>query len=428
MIYEKRSCAPFLKIILKTKGRRMKYFAEEGKKTVKPSEVENKTERRYDIDWLRVFAMFSVFLIHNAIYFTYYSWYVKNPQTSRGMTIFATFLLQWTVPLFFFLAGENSRFSLSLRTGGQFIKERFMRLIIPFLFGVLIVIAPLQVYFQRVSRLHITDSFIEFYPQYFKGFYGFGGNFAWHGHHLWFLLALFIFSLLLLPLFIYLKKESVQRRISRMAIFFKKPGAIFLLGIPLVIIELLVNLQPSGIGMKEFGGWSPVIYPIFFLYGYIFASDENFKETIEKHRIISLVMGTVLSAFVLFVGFAPNFKIQLYKYIPNFPKEIFSLIDGIILPFSCWFLLIAILGFGSKYLNFNNRVLKYSNEAVLPFYILHQTIIITIDFYLVSWNVAVILKYLIIGILSFASIILIYHLIIKRINWLRFLFGMRPRK
>lgn len=91
-------------------------------------------------------------------------------------------------------------------------------------------------------------------------------------------------------------------------------------------------------------------------------------------------------------------------------------------------MVLAILGFGCKYLSFNNRVLKYANEAVLPFYILHQTVIVTIGFYIASWNASVIVKYLILSTLSFAVIVSIYDLLIKRNNWLRFLFGMRLQR
>jgi predicted permease len=130
-----------------------------------------------------------------------------------------------------------------------------------FLFGASVVLIPLQVYIERVSHSQFAGSFIEFYPHYFDGFYAFGGNFAWMGLHLWYLEMLFIFSLITLPLFLYLRKEAVHGSISRAAAFFRKPGAIFLLAIPLGIMELLVNLQPEGIGRRDFGGWSLAIYP-----------------------------------------------------------------------------------------------------------------------------------------------------------------------
>lgn len=95
---------------------------------------------------------------------------------------------------------------------------------------------------------------------------------------------------------------------------------------------------------------------------------------------------------------------------------------------STWGWLLAILGLGSRYLTNNNRFLSYANEAVLPFYVLHQTIIISIGFYVVQWNTGVGLKYLIISTTSFIAIMLIYELLVRRINVFRFLFGMRLKK
>ena len=92
----------------------------------------------------------------------------------------------------------------------------------------------------------------------------------------------------------------------------------------------------------------------------------------------------------------------------------------------CW--LIAILGFGSRFLNFNNRFLGYANEAVLPFYILHQPIILAIGFFVVQWTMGIPLKYLIISTSSFAAIMAIYDLLVRRFNVLRFLFGMRLKE
>lgn len=227
-------------------------------------EVKSKPERRYDIDWLRVLAMLSIFLFHCARFFNYDDWHVKNNQLDLGMSVFVSFVVLWIMPLFFLLSGEGSYFALSFRTSGKYITERFKRLVVPFLFGTFVVLIPLQVYIERVSHLQFVGSFIEFYPHYFDGFYALGGNFAWMGLHLWFLEFLFIFSLISLPLFLYLRNEAIKRRISRVAVFFKNPGAIFLLAVPLVIMELLVNLQPEGIGMRAFAGWSLNLYLIFF--------------------------------------------------------------------------------------------------------------------------------------------------------------------
>ena len=86
------------------------------------------------------------------------------------------------------------------------------------------------------------------------------------------------------------------------------------------------------------------------------------------------------------------------------------------------------LSLGAKYLNFNNKVLAYANEAVLPFYLLHQTVILCVGWFVIPLEMGILPKYLIIVVVSFALIMGIYELFIRRFNIVRFFFGMRPKK
>jgi hypothetical protein len=74
-----------------------------------------------------------------------------------------------------------------------------------------------------------------------------------------------------------------------------------------------------------------------------------------------------------------------------------------------WFALLAFLGFGMKYLNFSTPFLSYANEAVLPFYILHQTVLLSVGFFVVQWSIPVALRWLIIAVSSFVTIMLLYE-------------------
>lgn len=374
----------------------------------------SKPERRYDIDWLRSLAMLAVFLFHCARFFDYDDWHVKNDQLTLGMSIFIGILVQWIMPIFFVLSAESTYFSLGFRKAGRYVKERFKRLFIPLVFGIFAHV-PFQVYFERVSHSQFSGSFSEFYPHYFEGFYGFGGNFAWMGLHLWFLLVLLIFSILVVPLFLYLRKETVYNAVSRAAVFFKKPGAIYLFALPLALVELVI--RPEGIGRRDMGGWNIFIYLIFFIYGYLLASDTQFKAAIERHRIASLVMAAITTIIMIFWWVSGNYPSPGYSFG--------YILAATLRAFNSWFWLTTILGFGSKFLNFKRGVLKYTNKAVLPFYALHQTIILTIGFYVVRWEASVAAKYIIISVSSLAAIMIIYDLVIRRISLFRFLFGMK---
>ena len=367
-------------------------------------------DRRYDIDWLRVLATFTIFLFHCARFFNEEDWHIKNNQLDLGMSIFVGIVSQWIMPLFFVLSARSAYYALSHRTDRQYLRERFKRLVIPLLFGIFVLIPP-QVYIERVSHLQFSGSFIQFFLSYFDGFYAFGGNFAWMGLHLWYLEILFIFSLLTLPLFRYLRRETVIMKISQTANFFDQPGVIFLLAIPLTSAEMLVNLQPDGIGRRDFGGWSLVTYLLFFLLGYLIACDERFQQSIERHRALALVMGVITTNIGL--------SLQMSGYSTR--GFLFALLRA----FNSWFWLVAILGFGSKYLRFSNHLLRYATEAVLPFYIWHQTVIVIVGFLIASWDVSVMVKYLVLSTSSFVVIVALYELLVKRFKVGRFLFGMK---
>ena len=373
--------------------------------------------RRYDNDWLTVLAMLTIFFFHCARFFNYEDWHVKNNQLDEGLTFFVAVVGQWVMPLFFLLSGLSTYYSLCSRTNGSYLRNRIQRLLIPFVFGTFVLLIPVQVWIERVSHVQFADSFLEFYPHYFEGFYAFGGNFAWMGLHLWYLEMLFIFSLLTLPLFLFLKQERLQALIAGTATFFEKKGAIFLFAIPIFIVELLVNLYPEGVGIRAFAGWSPVTYLIVFVTGFWLAVDLRYREAMARIRFISLGLGLLStgSMFLFPVDLAPYGEVVDY------------MVSLLVRAFNSWFWLVAILGFGSTYLNFTNDLLKYAREAVLPFYVIHQTVIVVIGFYIANWDTSVMVKYLTLSTFSFVVIIASYELLIKPINVLRFLFGMKAK-
>ena len=111
--------------------------------------------------------------------------------------------------------------------------------------------------------------------------------------------------------------------------------------------------------------------------------------------------------------------------------EVFSktyVIFHIVWSFASWGWIVFILSLGARYLNFTNNSLTYANEAVLPFYILHQTVILLVGWFIIPLDLSILVKYLIIAVISFVIILGLYDLLIKRFNVLRFLFGMRLKK
>lgn len=152
-----------------------------------------KQERQYYIDWLRILLIISVFLFHIGMIFNTWDWHIKNDQQYGGMLRnVMTFLHNWRMPLLFLLSGAGTYFALGKRTPGEYLYERFKRLFIPLLAGIFLLV-PVQVYIEKASAF---GSLPDFYLHMFEGIYP-EGNFSWH--HLWFIAYLFVIALFISP-------------------------------------------------------------------------------------------------------------------------------------------------------------------------------------------------------------------------------------
>jgi peptidoglycan/LPS O-acetylase OafA/YrhL len=385
-------------------------------KTTTPTQTEGVPERpvrRYDIDWLRVLAVLLLFPFHTArIFDTLDPWYVKNEVLSDALTYFIFVVHPWHMPLLFLLAGASTWFALGFRSGGQYAKERITRLLVPFIFGLLVIVPP-QSYFGFLDHTGVSLPYLAWYPNYFSinpadidGY--FLGGFALG--HLWFILFLFIFSLLALPLFLYLRNHESGRRFTAwLASVFSLPGLILLPGLLLYGIARLINFYPN-----------PLFFITYFILGFILLADARFEHAIDQHKAIALILGPMLYlvfGYFLLFGFPGN--------PPSWSIELFRLYnDGL----AGWFIVIAFLGYAKLFLKTSNSFLRYNAQASYPIYILHQTVIVIFGYFMLQWSIGILPKYVTILLGSIVVSYVIYDLLIKRFNLTRFLFGMRLKK
>jgi len=190
----------------------------------------------------------------------------------------------------------------------------------------------------------------------------------------------------------------------------------------------LIPLILVSIGLRSFFAgehtWADFFYfAVFFLIGYIMPADNRFTDSFKRWGWVCLALGIVgwLGGGYFILGLGYNYP---GRESFSLMFVLFQIIGGI----ANWSWVVFILSLGVRYLNFNNKVVNYGNDAVLPFYILHQTIILIVGFYVIQWSMGIAPKYFIIVALSFVGIMAIYELLVRRINVLRFLFGMRLKK
>ncbi len=224
-----------------------------------------------------------------------------------------------------------------------------------------------------------------------------------------------------LPLLLCLKSERGQRWIERLAGWCDRRGGIFLFVIPLALT--LISLRGL---FRSQRSWPDVLwYANYFIIGYIMAADKRFTKAFNRHQWVCLALWLI----GFFGGIALLVLVLDYDPMPG--KESFSLmyvLYQIIWSTASFSAVVFMLSLGARYLNFSHKILTYSNEAVLPFYLFHQTIILIVGFFVIHWNIGILPKFLIVTVISFSLILVLYALLVKPFNIVRFFFGMRPRK
>jgi glucan biosynthesis protein C len=322
------------------------------------------------------------------------------------------------MPFFFLISGTGSWFALRRRTAGQFAAERTRRLLIPYVAGC-ILLWPIMLYFQW-RHLAITGgwygSFRDFVLLHRAGF-----SPMWFGEvgfHLWFLGFLFCFSLLGLPVFLWLKGDSGRAFLERLAAVCTRRGGILVFILPLLLVRL--GLQPF---FPEEHDWADFFYLLsMFVFGFVLYAHPAFTRAIRRDWPILLALAIASSAaWAYLAATAPNLEPEAAPHT----MEEFGMWIAVTINSWCWTTFLLFIGM--RYLDFRNRWLEYGQEAVLPFFLLHQPVIMAIAFYVVQWDAGIPVKLPTVVASSFLATLAIYELLIRRIGPLRTLFGMKGR-
>ena len=209
--------------------------------------------------------------------------------------------------------------------------------------------------------------------------------------------------------------SSGRRLVTWLASLVERPGAIFLLALPLGLSEALVR---AGVGPgNEEGGWYLATYVILLIYGFLLVGDERYDTAIVRHRWAALGLAALMVVTVLVAGLPSQWTVL---------GAAATTVESLLKALAGWFSLVAVLGFGRRHLSVAHPSLRYAGEAVLPFYILHQPVIVTLGYIMRTWELSIGAKYAIVLIVGFAIIVLVYEFAVRRHDALRFLFGMHP--
>ncbi|MFA8435731.1 MAG: acyltransferase family protein [Marinifilaceae bacterium] len=367
--------------------------------------------RRYDVDWLRIILILSVFIFHIGMMYNTWGWHMKNIEQVSVYNPLWSFLHIWRMPLLFFISGVGTALALRRRSIKQYAGERCRRLLLPFFAG-LFLLVPVQVYLEKYDQY---SSLGDFYLHMFDGSYSHGGNFSWH--HLWFILYLFLFSMIAIPVIKWLRSGRANNLLCSIERLTGRKGGLLLLGLPILISQIVLRPFFPQNTNALFNDWAYfVFYLLYFLYGYIFAGSATITENIIKQRRLNLLAGTIVTC-CMFLSF---------DLIPNrYWAEVSYGVNSILLG---WFVGLTVLGYGYRFMNFDSWFRRVANEAIYPFYLLHQPVIVFFGFLLKDLEMSVWLKFGLVIVFSFVTTVLIYIFFVRPFNLLRVLFGLKPNK
>jgi hypothetical protein len=245
--------------------------------------------RRYDIDWLRIAAVLLLIPFHSARVFNVgEEFYAKNDAMSTALERFIFFVYPWHMSLLFFLAGAASWFALGFRRGGQYSRERLKRLMVPFLFGLVIIVPP-QAYAGMLTNTTADRSWWSQYAYYWTHIVPMSYAGPWTPGHLWFILFLFVYSLLALAIFLWLRGGG-RRLIDWFARACRYPAPVIVLPVIPLLIEKSIN------PMDDLSGQTPVGYFLLFVLGFVMVADERIVAAVDRHWRWVLPLGIVFMA------------------------------------------------------------------------------------------------------------------------------------
>jgi len=372
--------------------------------------------RHHFLDWVRVLAFAMLIFYHTGMMFVSWEFHVESGYDSELLKSVMMLTSSWRLDILFIVSGVAISFMVSKMPLRFFTRQRVIKLLVPLLFAVAVVIVP-QAYYEALQKGVYEGSFWQFWTQeYF--------TFVWDErmlapfptyNHMWYVLYLFAYTLILLPLFTYINGASGRRRLAVWETWLAKGTRV--LWCPLALhVLILLAFRSDEISHAFYNDWyGHSIYLLALLLGLLFVRMPGVWLALERNRSTSLVLALVGYAVLLADHHLPE------SAIPYSGPEVGAVVKLVVK----WSWIAMILGYARRYLNFSNAVLTYCGQVVYPFFILHQTVIIVIGYYVIEWPVSGAVAYLLIVASTFLCCGVLYEGLIRRVNVLRLMFGMK---
>ncbi len=350
------------------------------------------TSRRYDIDWVRVIAIGLLLLYHVAIGFQ--SWgvmigFIATKKPWASLWIPMTMLNVWRIPLLFFVSGMGVYFAIQNRNWKQLLQERASRILLPLVFGMLAIVPISTLLWQYYYKIDLNYNFFGYNPG-----------------HLWFLGNIFVYVIVFAPLFFYLKQNEDGHLVTWIKKIFSTPLGLLPVIAAFMVEAILVNPNPYEMYALTWHGFFLGLLAFFFGFCFVLSGD-SFGKMIVKWRWMFLAIAVMLYTYRFF---------QVQMRVPSYQLAIES---------NFW--IISVFAFASKYLNRPSKALTYLSQAAYPVYILHMIFLSLGSWLIFPLDIPVPIQFILVLLFTTLGCFIVYEFIIRRINIIRPLFGVKMK-
>lgn len=376
-------------------------------------------ERIHYLDWLKVLIVYGILLFHASLVFSATDWLVNNHDRSLTLSAFAAFCFPWGIPAMFLISGADAWFGLRSNTPREFLWKRVQRLLLPMVAG-LIVLSPYQRFVTSHNPPPPLSELPAFYVRFFTGL-RFEADPEWiskYWLHLWFLGYLFAISAVCLPFLAWLRRSGGMGLVGDLVRIANFRGGMFLFAAPLFLSQLI--LRPF---FPAYQDWADIATYVFvFAVGALLISDRRFEAAIRRD------VGWFVLAGALAAGGAALILSTLHYDPSALPRQPIGVQAAFALfwTLDVWMWNLAVLYVGIRWLTRPNRALEYAQESVLPFYVIHHPVVITLASFIVTWQLGLWPKFVILVVLAYTITLLIYEFGVRRWRPMRTVFGLGP--
>ena len=377
------------------------------------------SNRLYFLDWVRILAFLLLVLYHVGMYYVSWDWIVKSPHASDAIEPLMMLSSPWRLGLLFMIAGAASSLMLAKMTPGRFMRLRSVRLLVPLLFGMLVIVPP-QPYFEVIEKLAYAGSYADFMRLYVSGYHGFCRADdcldlpTWN--HLWFVAYLWVYTLLAGALLMILgaRFDTLAQNIAAPLSGWK------LIVLPTALLALvrvtLLSHFPTTHGLVD-DWYNHAQYLTLFVLGAIFARQPVAWLRMEDVRWWAL--GIALACWGMF-----SVYYSLPEAMTKHPDVLhWYSVMRVVYALCSWCAIVAVCGFAHRHLNRDHGSRRYLTEAVFPVYIAHQSLIVVMAYGMKPAQLHPAVEAAILVVLTLCLSFGLYEAV-RRVRFLRPLFGL----